>query len=188
MDLYFFLVMGHILGVAFGVGGATASDVIFLRSVKEGVITAPAYGILKAVSLVLWAGILLTIVSGLSFLAIGFQATGQFPLLADPVFLAKLTGVAAIVVNGLIFHYFVFPTIKKSIDVPLGQSELTARRPLFAVSGAVSIVSWYAVFILAFMRGVVEIPYLLLLGIYVVAIAGAALAASLVLQHLIKRA
>lgn len=161
MDIKSLLVLAHIVGVALGVGGATISDIFFTRILKSGKITKPDYDNLKVLSRVIWAGIIILIISGLAFLWRMYDSSGSVGILNSEKFLAKLTLVAVITVNGLVFHFKVFPKLKSMI----GDKDFSKHHLLLSVTGAISVTGWYSIIILSTLRGV-NLPYFAWLGLY----------------------
>lgn len=182
MDIKTFLGIAHIIGVAFGLGGATVSDVFFLRILKNKKINNAEYQNLKVLSRIVWAGIAILIISGLGFLWLTYSKTGAWPALQSPRFLAKLTLVAIVFLNGLLFHFYVFRRIKNMVDKT---NQLKKHQWLFAVTGAVSATSWYTVVIIASLRGV-TLPYWGWMGAYLAVLVGGILTARLVIGRLLK--
>jgi hypothetical protein len=83
----------HILGVTFGLGGATTSDLLFFRALRNKKIDASEFALLKTASLVVWAGLILLILSGLGMIWLG----GEIP--DNDRLYAKMTIVGVILFN-----------------------------------------------------------------------------------------
>jgi len=151
VDLKTILIIGHAIGAVLGVGGATMSDLMFFKSVKNLKISKTEMKFMELGSLQVWAGIALTIIS-----AIGFFI--WFPeLLKTSRILAKSSIFLIILANGIFLNLWVTPFLKKHIDVNLAESESFRKaQTILVTSGAVSIISWYYVFILGTWR---TIPY-----------------------------
>lgn len=183
MDLQTILIPVHLLGFALGVGSATASDITFLRSVKDGTISGDEYGILKSISKVVWTSVALLTLSGSALLLSQFAATGSVPRLGYAYFQLKLTIFTILVINGVVFHKRVFPLMKSIIGSSFRSAETKSHYGLYAFTGAVSITSWYSAFLLAVLgRYLVGFPYALLLNAYLLLVCGAAIVAYLVLN------
>lgn len=183
MDLRTLLLIGHIVGIGIGLGGATVSDIFFMRILKNRVISAADFQNLKVLSRVVWAGISLLIISGLGFLWLFYNNSGEIPgILSSPRFQAKLTLVAIVFINGLVFHFKVFPLLKGAIGIPDG---LQGYKRLFAVTGAISATSWYAIVVFALLRSV-SMPYWAWMGAYLAALLGGMITARLVIGFLLR--
>lgn len=143
MDLYTLLVIGHAIGAVLGVGGATMSDLMFFKSVKNLKISKTEMKFMELGSLQIWAGIALTIISAIGFLV-------WFPeLLKTSRILAKSTIFFIILANGVFLNLWVTPFLKRHIDVNLAESESFRKaQTILMTSGAISIISWYFVFVL----------------------------------------
>ena len=141
------LLMFHILGTILGVGGATISDIIFLRSTKDGVIQKKEWDILRYVSFVIWVGLIVAIASGVGFLLENSSIT------ENPKVLAKLTIIGIIFFNGVFLHWRIFPLISSMIGKKMQDTQFVNNMTMVFTSGAISISSWYVVFILGAWRG-----------------------------------
>lgn len=174
MDVHTILVTVHLIGFAFGVGGATVSDLVFLKSIRNGKVSKDQYQLIKTVSSVVWASVAILLVSGTALMALQQFEIGQVPRFGWSFFQLKMVAFFAAVLNGIVFHFLVFPSIKKSVGKSFRTSAMKRRYPLFALTGAISVVSWYTAFLMvAFGRFFIEFPFTLLLAGYLAAIAGA---------------
>lgn len=178
MDLQTILVTIHLIGFAFGVGGATASDLVFLRSISNGKVSKDQYQLIKTVSSVVWASVVILLVSGTALMALQQFEIGEVPRFGWSFFQLKLVAFFMAVANGTVFHFFVFPSLKKSVGKSFRTLKMRAKYPLFAVTGAVSIVSWYTAFIMvAFGRFFNEFSFITLLSGYIALIVFASIGA-----------
>lgn len=166
------------MGVAVGAGGAAASDPLFLSSIRNRRISSDQLVLLHVVSRVVLAGLGLVILSGMGLILLHAH------LLQDGTFLAKMTIVFVIAVNGTVFHARVLPVLEEHVDEKLDEETLNEELPLLAVTGALSSVSWFSALILGVLLHL-SLPYLLLINIYLVAVVGAVIAAYLVISHII---
>lgn len=181
MDLQIVLVIAHIIGVALGVGGATVSDIFFIRILRTKVINEFEFQNLRVLSRIVWAGITILILSGLSLLWLMHENTGAIGILNSPRFLAKLTLVAVVTLNGFIFHFYVFPKLKQCID----QKHALAKNTwLLAITGATSGASWYSIVLIAMLR--FDWPYFVWIGLYLGVLLGGILTAKFLIQHLLR--
>ncbi len=188
MEITNILVTLHLIGFAFGVGGATVSDMVFLRSVRDNRLTQDKFNIIKTISKVVWTSVILLLLSGIALVALEYQANnGSVPRFDWVFFQLKMTAFAALIINGIIFHSVVFPSMKKTIGRPFFSEAIKHRLWMFAVTGAISITSWYTAFLaVAFGRFLADYSYLLLLNVYLLLIAGGAASAYFVL-HMYSR-
>jgi uncharacterized membrane protein len=159
-----FLLGLHVLGMALGLGGATITDVLFFRFLKDFRISEKENEVFRILSQVLWFAILVVILSG-----IGIFLPDSERLLNSPKFLVKMIVVVVIVVNGAILNILVAPHMVKICfggEHNHEKGELHHLRRLAYALGAISIISWYSAFILGSLV-TSPLPFLPLLGIYV---------------------
>lgn len=181
INIHTLLLMAHILGTTLGVGGATISDLLFFRSTQDGRIEAKEWEILKMVSVVIWVGLLLAVASGLGFLVEYAMTPEKTQYLANPKIWAKLTIVGIIFANGLLLHWKLFPIFESMVGRPMGESRFVKNMTLVFTSGAISITSWYTVFIMGAWRGLsFTLTYWQILVAYGIILAGAILVANIV--------
>jgi hypothetical protein len=179
MPLEGILVIAHVVGAALGVGAATASDSVFLRSIRNRRVSSEQFVLIRSVSDVVLGGMALVALTGVGLLLLSPEN------ITDAKFQAKMLAVLAILANGLVFHVWIFPYLKAHRDKFMGKDSLTApRRLLFGGAGAVSAVSWYSALVLGAMDPIdVGLPVKLI--VYLALVAGGAVAAFLLLSHLI---
>ena len=146
---YEYLVIIHIIGTALGAGGATFSDFLFYKVIKDGKIDRDEYELLNMSSFLVWAGFITLLISGFLFLS-----HPDFPGIATKLY-AKLVIVGIILVNAIIMHSKIFPCIKYHVKKhrKLTKQPFEANIGFTLVSGAVSIVSWYSALIIGGWRG-----------------------------------
>ncbi|MGF3025966.1 hypothetical protein ACQVP2_24440 [Methylobacterium aquaticum] len=173
----------HLIGLCFGLGGATMLDFWILRWMRWGSLPAEIARIFLFVSKVVTVGLALLWLSGLGFLAVyAVESPEKF---GNPKLWAKITVVLALTINGLLIHALVLPGVLRDIRRPMLDGVSGVRTGIFLVSGAVSGVSWYTAFALGLMRelnGVV--PTGLLLALWLSAVMAASLAAYFYWLHL----
>ncbi len=146
----------HLLGVVLGVGSATITDILFFKFVKDKHITGREAKLMDTLSKIIWISLIILIVSGF---ALYFNSMDR--LNESGKFLTKTVGLLVLTINGLILGYFIRPKLTK-IDFSnngvsrFGLSHLVNRRMRIwaTVCGAISISSWYFIFILGGLRGV----------------------------------
>ncbi len=162
----------HVFGAILGAGGAFVGDTMFFSSIKDGHINKDELRFLKLGGKMVWFGLFILVVSGI-FLVL----TDPQHYLSSSKFLAKVTIVCVIILNGLIFHLIHFPHIRGHVGLKFNESPTFVKRaPYLLISGAISVVSWISTVILGMLRGV---PYSytdimsLYLFIILIAVAGA---------------
>jgi len=170
-----FLIL-HILGTSLGVGGATITDVMFFKFLKDFKISHGEANVMKIVSSVIWVGLALLYISGFAL----FMTNPEVYAVSSK-FLTKMFIVFVITVNGIFLHYFITPRLKhisfneKHLHF---KGELHVSRKFAFASGAISITSWYLAFILGVLRSI-PLPsvsgILLYIGVLFLAVGGSQL-------------
>jgi len=155
--MYEFALVFHLIGVAFGLGGATVSDVLFLKSLKDEKITPTEKSLLEGASLVIWIGIAILLVSGAVMFWLNWDVLSQQSRMQAHVSIALV-----IILNGLFLNFFISPKIsywsqEKEKNKKFVPEYRSIRKTAF-MSGAVSITSWYAALALGFARRFVFTP------------------------------
>ncbi len=174
-------IIAHVFGAILGAGGAFASDAMFFSTIKDGRITNDELRFMKLGSKLVWTGIAILVVSGILLVY-----TDPTRYLTSDKFLAKLTIVALIIVNGIIFHLIHIPHIKKHLGIIFKESPTFVKRaPFILASGALSMVSWISAVILG-MLTYVPYSYAQIIGLYavvvVLAMTGAVMGRSIILK------
>lgn len=180
-DLKTLYLIAHVFGAIIGAGGAFVGDALFLASIKDGKINADELRLMKVSSKLVWSGVILLVLSGILLVT-----TDPARYLASDKFLAKVTIVAIIILNGIIFHLIHIPHIKKHLELKLSESETFMKRGSFIlVSGALSMVSWVSTVILGMLRKT-PFSYMQIMGIYLlmvlVAMTGAVLMKKIIIR------
>lgn len=145
---YIFLIILHGIGAVLGVGGATMSDLMFFKTIRNLSISKTEMKFLELGSFQIWGGIVCTLISSLGLWYF-------FPeLVQTPKVYAKLTIFCILLINGIFLNVWLTPFLKKHLATSLSASPTFLKnRPILFSSGAVSIISWYSVFILGLWRG-----------------------------------
>ncbi|MEY2641157.1 MAG: hypothetical protein RL150_550 [Candidatus Parcubacteria bacterium] len=151
----------HLLGFALGVGGATITDIMFLKFLRDFTISKDEDAVLRTLSQVIWIGLLFVVISG-----IGLYLLNAETLHESSKFLLKMVVVAVIIINGAFLNLYVSPKLVTLSwnALPALKPVLRLRRAAFAL-GAISFVSWYSAFILGSIDSA-PFTFTELLGIY----------------------
>jgi hypothetical protein len=153
----------HLMGVALGAGGAFLSDSMFISSVKDNRFSKTEIRFLKLASKMVWIGIILLVLSGIF---IFFTDTEYY--LASSKFLAKMSIVLIIILNGIAFHFWHLPLIHQHENIHFPTSNtFTNRRMWVLASGAISIISWLSALILGSLQKV-NASYFEIMAMYIV--------------------
>ncbi|MAZ41151.1 hypothetical protein CL654_03485 [bacterium] len=162
IDIKTLLTIAHLFGVALGVGGAFASDGIFLKSIKDQRITKTELGFIVFGSTMVWTGLFLLILSGL-----GLFLLDPTYYLASSKFLAKMTIVLILTINGIIFHISHIPRFLRHVDEFFHSSdEFMRKRWLILSSGALSLISWGFALVLGVFSSV-PYSYITIMAFYI---------------------
>ena len=173
----------HLLGLCFGLGGATMLDFWILRWMRWGGLPPEIARIFLFVSKVCTVGIVLLWLSGLGFLAV--YAAESPEKLQNPKLWAKITVVVVLTLNGLVIHGAVLPGILRDVGRPMLDGISGARTGIFLVSGAVSGVSWYTAFAFGVMRELNDtVAYGTLIGLWLAGVAAGSFGAYTLWLHL----
>ena len=168
MELSLIFLIVHLFGVALGAGGAFASDMMFLYSVKDERISEAEIAFLKLGSKMVWLGLGLLVISG-----IGLFALKPDFYLTSPKFLLKMTIVGIIILNGAFFHLLHIPRLMRHSGEHFPSSdEFTRKRPYLVASGAISFVSWSSAIVLGALKKV-PFSYIELFAVYMILLSGA---------------
>ncbi|MYE38050.1 MAG: hypothetical protein F4X82_00835 [Candidatus Spechtbacteria bacterium SB0662_bin_43] len=158
LDFYTILVILHLIGMSFGVVGASVSDMLFFKAIKDGIIDKQEFGIFQFFGRLIWVGLSIAIVSGIGFLVWYIAqditvAGSDVEKIENPKIWAKVTIVAIITLNGLVLHRKILPLLRDSVGKPLVKTGITRHLTLVLTSGAVSITSWWSAFIIGAWSG-----------------------------------
>lgn len=153
----------HLLGFAMGLGGAIVTDLFFFRFIRDFRISRQEADLMRILSGIMWTGILLLTVSGVWLFAMNTER-----YLASDRFLAKMTIVAALLVNGTFLHIVIAPKLHKIAyheKTHPKHDELKRLRRQAFVSGGISFASWFSAFVLAWLKWR-DVPYIAYIAAY----------------------
>ncbi len=186
MDWHLVALIIHLIGFALGLGGATLSDILFFKSIRAGKLSGSELAILTTLSRVIWIGLGLLIVSGLSIFAIIYAERDSLPMLASPRWQAKLTLVAIVLLNGFIFKYYIFPFLRLNAGQPVSLQTLGSKLWRLAITGAISIVSWYSILIISTLPREFQPPYWNFMAVWIVLVVLGSIASRYLLKRVMK--
>ena len=170
----------HLAGVAIGVGSATVTDVLFFRFLRDYRISAEESGIMQALSQVIWFALFLLVLSGIALFVPSADR-----LIVSGKFITKMLGILVLVVNGFVLNIIIAPKLAEISFSDENSPELGKLRKLSFACGAISITTWYFVFILGALRGI-TFPFYPVLGVYAFLIAGAVIG-SQIAEYLVSK-
>lgn len=171
----------HALAAAVGVGATTVTDVLFFKFLKDYKISKREKGIMDTMSNIIWIALGLLIITG-----IGLYLPRSLDLAESSKFLVKVVVVAIVILNGFVLNFVVSPKITKITFKKETPRNISRLRKIAFMTGAISISSWYIVFLLGSLR---SIPLSFKSGILVyLSILTFAIVTSLVFQrNLVKK-
>ena len=175
------IVAGHILGVVLGLGGATITDILFFKFLKDYKISRIESSVMQTLSQIIWFGLAVGILTGLGLYLPRMAELGQ-----SAKFLVKVIVVGVIIVNGAFLNLLITPKLARMHFNAKEKTRKMARmRKLSFALGAISITSWYSAFILGSMHSS-PIAFKPLLTLYIGIVFLAILSSQLVERRLMK--
>lgn len=146
MSAHQVVLIAHLLGLAFGMGGAVTIDAILLIASLRRPVTQELVEVIHVASGLVAGAMIVLAVSGAAFFLTGSQPS--------PKFWAEMVIVGVACLNGLAAHRLVFPMIESGVAPSRGRLRLRRRRArLAAASAAVSGVSWFGALVLGAWTG-----------------------------------
>lgn len=160
----------HVLSMAIGLGGATVADILFFKFLKDYHISKKEEEVLHLLKSVILTIMAVIAVTGV---ALYLPEAGRFN--DSPMFLVKMLATGVLIVNGVALHVFVAPYLIR-LDLRRDNSMGRGWHRLAFALGAISITSWYSVFLIAMLKRELPFTFPQMLGIYlgllITAIAG----------------
>jgi uncharacterized membrane protein len=147
MSLYVVLSAFHLIGLIFGLGGVTATDIVSAYGMHINPKMMPkVVSLFKALSFMIWVGLFLLIASGIGLWLTSADIYGAN--LSTWQFYLKLglTGLAAL--NGLFLNIIVTPMWENVVELENFRETKEYRIALFLgfISGGLSFASWWCAF------------------------------------------
>lgn len=137
--LHVIALIGHLVGIAFGVGGSTVSDLVFVSCVRRRRTDHTLQVVMHVAGRCVMVGLGLLIASGFALVATGTHPSQRF--------WAKMVVVAVITLNGTIAHRLTFPRLSTALREGRVQLTLPFLHQL-SVAAAISATSWYTALVL----------------------------------------
>ncbi|MBI3250374.1 MAG: hypothetical protein HYZ61_00765 [Candidatus Andersenbacteria bacterium] len=175
-----YIIIFHLVGVILGAGGAVLSDAMFFSSIRDRKLTKTELRFMRMGSHFVWAGLAILVTTG----TIIFSSNPEF-YMASTKFLAKVTIVSLIILNGIFIHIWHIPRFRRHAGHHLPSSdEFMRARPYLMVSGALSTTSWIWAFVLGSLSSL-PFSYSLIMTAYGANLIFAGVVALLLMNHLI---
>jgi hypothetical protein len=149
MTLYNALVVTHLVGLIFGMGGVTATDIVSAYGMHVNRECMPrVVFIFKVLTFMVWVGLFLLIVSGAGLWYTSPDLYGEN--LDSWAFKLKLVLTGVVIVNGLFLTLVVSPAFESSVmlDNYAKTKEFRRATMLGYASGGLSFISWWGAFFL----------------------------------------
>ena len=173
----------HLVGVALGVGGATFTDVLFFKFLRNFQISKSEDNILKIFSKIIWVALAIIFVTGAALYLPKMAVLNQ-----TPKFLLKMIVFSVIFLNGIFLNLVISPRLINlffSKNTKLTRSTLLMRKLAFA-GGAISMVSWYSALVLGSLEPL-KTSFSILLSIYLLILFSAILGSQIFEAVLMRR-
>jgi len=135
-----FLVLGHTLALALGLGAALLADWVVLRRLVFGIVSQKAAGQLIDLSHAVCAGLVLIWVTGA--LLVADNALAVPASIMNQKLWAKLAIVTVLTLNALLLHGIVLPRVTSRVGQPLFEWMFDWLPMVSILLGAVSAMSW----------------------------------------------
>lgn len=172
----------HILGVALGLGGATISDILFFKFLKDYRISKKEEEVLHILKTIVLGAIALLILSGIAVYLTDIPRYNQ-----SAQFLVKALVVGVVTLNGIALHLYVAPHL---IHLNLKDHKKMGRKwhKLAFGLGGVSVASWYSAFFIAMLKSIIPWSFWTLLLIYFTVLVAGVCMSQVLENYLTKRA
>ncbi len=179
------IVIIHAFAAALGVGAVTMTDLFFFKFLKDYRISQDEAAIMDTLSDVIWFALVVLILSGIAL----FISSSE-TLLVSTKFIAKVVVVGVVIINGVVLNMLVAPKLVKisfGEESVGGDDDMHQLRRLGFALGAVSLVSWYATFLLGSLRSI-PLSSFAILGIYTIVLCIAVIGSQAFNHMLVRRA
>ena len=145
---YFVLVVAHVFGLVIGLGACTVTYVIGGYGMLKPKIMPSAVGVFKLISVIVWAGLGILIVSGILLLIVSHQTYGD--AIKSKLFYLKMFLIVVEIINGLFLNLVVTPAMEKAAKLENFEKtpEYRHAQVIGAVGGFISSTCWYGAFAL----------------------------------------
>lgn len=170
--------IAHVFSAVCAMGAALASDVLFNFYRTDKKLSYMELRTLATLSRFVWYGLIAIIISGVAI----FLSDPAY-YLASSKFLAKMTIVGILIVNGFIIDRFIWHHLSHT-EFLVSKKEKTVRRAAF-ICGTISVISWTSVLSLGVLDSV-RFSYGAIMGVYGSTIFIGALAALIIEWHAFK--
>ncbi len=133
-------IAGHLVGLAFGVGGALTLDIIAFRYFYLERITPEKLVLFHFIARLVSIGLTILWLTGLAFLWLYWQCDPE--LLGNPKVWAKVVIVLVLTANGFFLHSKVFPILDRNVGHHLFYRVTVDEKAMMFTFSSISIISW----------------------------------------------
>ncbi len=146
------IIIFHALAALVGVGTATVTDVFFFKYLKDYKISESEQKTMETLSGVIWIALGVLVLTG-----IGLFVPESERLLDSSKFITKSFAVFVLIINGVLLNLSISP---RMMEITFGDNfshqrhDLHRLRKLAFALGAISITSWYTVFVLGSLKSI----------------------------------
>lgn len=137
----------HLLGVVIGMGAANVADLLFFSFLRDFTISKKESSVLRTLARMILGAIVVICITGAALFAAKPEVYAT-----SPHFIAKMIIVAVVACNGAAMHIWIAPHMVEISFRGRSTARLKQLRRLAFVLGAISIISWYASFLIAMLK------------------------------------
>mgnify|MGYP000369980676 CR=1 FL=1 len=141
LEIFFaILLLLHILAVMVAVGTVTVTDYLHLLGIRDRRLEKRSLFVFPILSNLILGSLALIYITGIILVLI------RPTILNSGLFQLKVALVFVVTVNGYVLHHFLFPKIRKAVQTNSHSEKLIKQA---AFGGSLSVISWYAIVVLA---------------------------------------
>ncbi len=169
----------HIISIAIGAGAALIADVTLAHHLRNQSVTKKVIDQLKHLSIFVRVGLVCAVVAGIGLILLNTA------LLESETYLAKMTLLAILIINGVVLHVYVFPEIKARY-IEKRNSRIKPKLYLLFSSTVVSSITWLSIIYLGVLLPATY-NYWLIIGYYFGVLATGAVLAFVMMRRYMER-
>ena len=155
--LFVVALVAHILAVMVAVGTVTVTDYLHILGLRNARLEKESLFVFPSLSHLIRFCLFVIYITGI------LLVIGKPELLQSSLFLLKMFLVVLVTINGYILHHTILPRVRESIRKKTHDLGLLKQS---AFSGSLSLVSWYAIVILALTK-TLGYTWFVFLGAYI---------------------
>lgn len=171
----------HVLAMAIGIGGATVSDILFFKFLKDYRVSKKEEEVLHVLKDVILTAIFFIALTGILLFLAKPELANSGP------FLVKTIATAILIMNGICLHLFVAPHLIK-LDFKGGPKMSRGWHRLAFALGSISICSWYSVFFIASLKSILPQDFTILFTAFLIVLFSGIVGSQIIEQVLTEKA